>query len=722
MKQTANLQKNQPTNLPKKLKICMHPTAPKGLDTIALPKKLKICMHPTAPKGLNMTAQGNALGMDATDFSSPEGAKEKNVLTPLQGLPDDFITNQGRRFALPLAIVSSPFEAFFCKLTLLFLCSVILPILAHAQLPNYGDLSIKVEHLHSYNVGEGYGEYRATITNHSSTQSHKVTVLLNNYTYDQPGIREVRRTVELAPLATANMSLFSPSFSAYGGAADIAIDGVKQKERVTITEEKIGNISPGEGPGLLLSQQIFKSGLMNSVNVEQSFKTSSGQWRIATQSPDIPVSEWSQNWMSYARFDGIVLQADELNAAPETVRLALLRHIERGGTLIVAGNWQPPAQWQPRSGIIKDEPVDEDEAEVKTEGKAEPTPTPVPKYVSRSDLPIFYIGFGAVVVTGSIDPKEITVNQWKRLSQSLSNSAADQTESNNLADINRTFQIVEKFGVPIRGLFVLMLLFVIVIGPVNLLWLAKRKRKIWMLWTIPAISLLTCLFVAGFSLFGEGWNAVARTEALTILDETAHRATTIGWTAFYSPITPSEGLHFSYDTELIPQLPQGWDYRRRVPERTIDWTNDQHLDTGWVAARVPAFFKLQKNEARRERLNIRQAGSGATLVNGLGAEIAQVWWADADGKIYSAENVAAGAQASLKATGSKASTTPSKLRLAYSGDWLKEFKAYTDKPQEALMPNSYLAVLNSAPFVEEGLKNVKTRNARNLIYGVGGER
>ena len=621
MNRTANLQKNQPTDLS---------------------KKLKISTHPTTPKGLNMIAQGNALGRTRRNCSSPEGAKEKISLSPLQGLSRNGIVDQGRRFALPLAILFRPFGAFFRKLTLIFLCSVTLPILAQAQLPNYGDLTIKVEHLHSYNVGTGYGEYQATIINHSTTQSHKVTVLLTNYGFDQPGIKEVRRTTELAPMTTATLSLFSLSYPAYGSAAEVIIDGTKQQERVAITEEKIGNISPGEGPGVLLSQQTFKSGLMNSANIEQAFKTKSGQWRLATHSPDIPVSEWSQNWMSYARFSAVILHTDEINVAPEAVRLGLLRYAERGGMLIIAGNWQPPTQWQARRGSIKDEPIEKDVSEA----QPEPLPSLKPETAPSSPLPIYYIGFGAVIVTGPLDLKEIAVNQWMQVSQTLNNTNSDQSESNNLATINQTFQIVEKFGVPIRGLFVLMLLFVIVIGPINLLWLAKKKRKIWMLWTIPAISLLTCLFVAGFSLFGEGWNATARTEALTILDETAHRATTIGWTAFYSPITPSEGLHFSYDTELIPQLPSGWDYRRRVPERTIDWTNDQHLDTGWVAARVPAFFKLQKNEARRERLNIRQSTDGnATLVNGLGAEIAQLWWADASGKIYSAENIAAGAQA-----------------------------------------------------------------------------
>jgi hypothetical protein len=128
------------------------------------------------------------------------------------------------------------------------------------------------------------------------------------------------------------------------------------------------------------------------------------------------------------------------------------------------------------------------------------------------------------------------------------------------------------------------------------------------------------------------------------------------------------------------------------------------LESGWVAARVPAFFKVRKNEARRERLNIRQTSDGAELVNGLGADIVQVWWADTSGKVYSAENIAAGAQASLQATDLKASASPGRLREAYNGDWLKEFKTFVDKPEEVLMPNSYLAVLNGAPFVESGLR------------------
>ncbi|MGH9801129.1 MAG: hypothetical protein ACRD82_12260, partial [Blastocatellia bacterium] len=430
-----------------------------------------------------------------------------------------------RRYAAKKQPITS--QLISGSLWLAFLFVLIVPSLALAQLPNYGDVSVKVESLHAPGVGEGYGEYRATITNHSATQPHKVTVSFSNYGYDQSGIKEVRRTVELAPQSTANLVIFSPSLPGYSGYAGVAIDGVSQKEGVTVTEEKVGNSSRvADAASLLLSQRVFKDGLTSAANVEQSLKNGSGEWLISTQSYDFPVSEWSQNWMSYARFSGVVLYAEELSAAPEAVRSALLRYVERGGSLIVAGNWQSPAQWQVRRDSIKDEAIKDDE----TDSEADPATNKAPKQKRQSDLPVFYIGFGAVIVTGSVDPKEIAVNQWKWLMQNLNDSSLTENNYSDLSEINQAFKVVEQFGVPIRGLFLLMLLFVIVIGPINLIWLAKRKRKIWMLWTIPAISLLTCLIVTGFSLFGEGWNATAKTDVLTILDETAHRATTIGWT------------------------------------------------------------------------------------------------------------------------------------------------------------------------------------------------
>lgn len=620
--------------------------------------------------------------------------------------------------------------------TLLF--TLCLPT-AEAQLPNFGDISVEVVLQQDNSVGSGYGEYRATVTNHSANQSHRLAVILLFGSYGAGEVREVRREVEVAAQAKATVSMFVPMLEvAY--AAEVVIDGQRQREQVQIIN-KLGVLDSGNRQfGLLLSPGVHKNSVVAGKNFEEGFKNSDGDKIVATQSPELPITEWSGNWLSYARYDGILIAAEELDSAPETVRSALMRYVERGGTMMVIGNWQAPAQWHARQGFIPEDIFVGDVAD-----KTSPPPTP-PHTVAKpqddnvltisigkrpfpvaatqsgspTDIRVYFIGFGTLTVTGAVDTRQITADQWKWTRQNFMASRPSILEYYTIANLNEMFPVVERFGVPVRGLFVLMLLFVLVIGPINLFWLAKRRRKIWMLWTVPAISLLTCLIVAGFAAFGEGWSATSKTEALTILDETAHRATTIGWTAFYSPITPGEGLHFSYDTELDPLIADDWRNRRvNAANRTIDWTNDQHLDSGWISARVPAFFKLRKSENRRERLNIRREASGSvTVVNGLGAEISELWWADNDGLIQSASGIPAGAQATMKQTELKASASPARLREAFHEDWLKQFEIFAQQPQSVLMPNSYLAVLNGGPFVEEGLRGVKTRKARNLVYGL----
>ncbi|MBO0725202.1 MAG: hypothetical protein J2P52_06355, partial [Blastocatellia bacterium] len=284
----------------------------------------------------------------------------------------------------------------------------------------------------------------------------------------------------------------------------------------------------------------------------------------------------------------------------------------------------------------------------------------------------------------------------------------------------KDFPVIERVGIPVRGLFVLMLIFVIVIGPVNLLWLARRRQKIWMLWTMPAIALLTCLAVTGFALFREGVRSMSRAETFTILDESSHRASTIGWTAFYAPLTPSEGLHFSYDTEWAPVTPEVWYSHGRTVDRTIDLSNDQHLDSGWIMARVPVYFRFRKSETRRERLTIRRQGDGAiSVVNGLGANVRALWLADRDGKVYSASDVRAGAAAKLSPAPLTLAGNEAGLReLFTSNDWLGKMNQITANPRSFLAPGCYLAALDASPFVEEGLKGVKTRKGRALVYGV----
>ena len=97
-----------------------------------------------------------------------------------------------------------------------------------------------------------------------------------------------------------------------------------------------------------------------------------------------------------------------------------------------------------------------------------------------------------------------------------------------------------------------MLAFVVIIGPVNIIYLNRLKRRTWMLWTIPAISFFTTLLVFAYSLLREGITPDIRIAGLTVLDQVSHHAATFGGTAFYCPLTPSGGLNFDFETEATP--------------------------------------------------------------------------------------------------------------------------------------------------------------------------
>ena len=294
-------------------------------------------------------------------------------------------------------------------------------------------------------------------------------------------------------------------------------------------------------------------------------------------------------------------------------------------------------------------------------------------------------------------------------------------EAHEPADANRVFPVVEKLVVPVRGLFLLMLIFVIVIGPLNLFILSRRKRKIWLLWTVPAISLITCVAVSAYSILSEGWSGKARTAGLTILDESSHQATTIGWSAFYSPLTPGEGLHYGYETELTPQIGSQYSYNRsQAGHRSVDWTEDQHLASGWVSARVPAHFRIRKSEVRRERITLnRGPGDSLSAVNGLGVDVRDLWLADRDGRIYSVKNLKAGSSAVMALQpNAQAHGIVEELRLAFAGsDWFNLPK-WTHSPERLLMPGCYIAATDSSPFIEDGLKDVGSRKNESVIYGI----
>ncbi|MEM7235431.1 MAG: hypothetical protein AAF517_24880, partial [Planctomycetota bacterium] len=255
---------------------------------------------------------------------------------------------------------------------------------------------------------------------------------------------------------------------------------------------------------------------------------------------------------------------------------------------------------------------------------------------------------------------------------------------------------------------------------VNMIYLSKKKRRMWLLWTIPAISLVACLIVWVYWFSSEGWNTFERTETLTVLDQVSQDASTIGRTAFYSSITPGEGLHFSAETEVTPEVEVN-SWMRDSSARTVHWSQDQHLARGWITARVPAHFVLRKTSVsvlERVRITFEDDGEG-TALNGLGATIQKLTVCDHQGEIYEATNLAPGSSVKLTRTERTASGSHSALRDVYeSTRWERAAKDVREEPEKYLQPGRYIATLGRSPFLKSALGGASNEDLKTVVYGI----
>jgi hypothetical protein len=406
---------------------------------------------------------------------------------------------------------------------------------------------------------------------------------------------------------------------------------------------------------------------------------------------ELPIAEWSDTWLSYTPYDVIALTGAELNAMPPAARSALFSYAECGGNLLVLGAADVPKTWRPSQKIL------------------------------LSNGTCFDSALGECFVFSGNYVNDIDSPSAKKIMSAAMRSATMARSTPDENSANGSFPVVANVKIPVRGIVFIMLAFVIVIGPVNMFVLARKNRRTWLLWTIPAISFATCSLVYVYSLFREGVTPDARIEGLTFLDQPDRRAITLGTEAFYCPLTPSAGLFFGTETEATPLVSVGGGYSGGS-RREMDWTQSQHLERGWISARVPAHFQIRKAETRRERLEIEHSGNQLLAVNGLGATIRSLVLADESGRIYSAANIAAGKKAVLFTDPQSHLTQRLGARAYFEkfgfmiGDNFSETNI-----TDYLLPGSYIADLETNPFLENGLgEKAKTSrvHSRAVVFGI----
>lgn len=592
----------------------------------------------------------------------------------------------------------------------------------------YGPIHIEVDAPVYAQTAGGYVEYRFAIENRDAERDHQVRLHLPARSHGSGHyIHQMQRRVRVAAGSRVRVSMWQPPLRISGSGVRVSINGEAQRETLSVGIQDHGLNQSRHwrhmNAAVLVGRQVDAAG---RDALDELLRDSSGRPSSAVTHPAAgatlswgvarahhPIAQWSENWLSYSRFHGLVLEADELAGAPASVREAIWAYVRLGGTLVMIGDVERPQV---------PEPWDEmSEAET----------------IAGETVRKYGVGFGRCMFVAAE-----TMQRWtdgdreaearRALGQFLEHGAAAWRGVRGVAEANSAFPVVDHLGVPVRGLLGLMILFAIAIGPMNVLVLSKLNRRLWMLWTVPTIALLFSVAVFGYATFAEGWQAQSRSTGLTLLEETERRASTLGWAGFYAPMTPRNGLRYDRRTELTPQIGSGGWSSNQGQARFVDWTDGQHLSAGWVQARIPAHLAIRRSQTRRERLTFEPDADGTwRMTNGLGADIEKVYVRGDGGELFRAEDVAAGASALLGRVELEAGSDEVRMDLdeLYEQDWLASIAGMTLASTEGvgarelrrLMPNTYLAIVAGAPFLEQGLAQGRRVSSESVVYGIMAE-
>ena len=555
-----------------------------------------------------------------------------------------------------------------------------------------GDLLITTFAPHNNNHSHGYVENRLQIQNLSLTKTHSIRLQAPSYTYSaySDSINSIERSVTIAPGTSLTTSLPVPALPVNGNnTVKIFIDG---HDKGSFAMPSLNNSYRGYGGSTL---SIMVSRTFNAQSIEDAIKTSGVYPKKSPGTPKIiyrteeEINSWSRNWLGYSCYDAIILHRSDVETMPQTLQDTLHNYVSVGGVVVVAGTLDFPFNW------------------------------PHTKHKTINNATKYICDFGCVILLQADKIATLPKDELKIITQTAEKTLHPWNHSYSLSSANKLFPVMQNMTLPTRSMFAALLIFSIIIGPVLLIVLARKNRRIWLLWIAPAISFVVCVIITIYSIMSEGITPFCRIASLSILNQNTHHCSTIGMLSIYCPLTPSGGLHFKNHTEISHFLNTG--YSSRGTGRYINWTHDQNLSQGWVTARVPSIFQVRIPEMRRERIEFSTKDGKPFIVNGLGASITKLWLCDADGNYFCYnKKVKPGAKIKLEPAPAPPKTKHTTRDIYTSEPWTKTLtkKLSSNEISNLLKPNMYLAILDDSPFITSGLKGRIHKNNKAFVIGI----
>lgn len=261
-------------------------------------------------------------------------------------------------------------------------------------------------------------------------------------------------------------------------------------------------------------------------------------------------------------------------------------------------------------------------------------------------------------------------------------------------------------GVPARAYLTILILFSLLIGPVNYWFLWRRGRQVLLVLTAPVISAVFIVLLAGYVIAGEGLGVHGRAVTFTMLDQARAQASMRASVSLYAAgMTPAGGLRFARDIAVFPIGRDGTGGRER---QVLDLTDAQSFSAGVIEARSPTNFEQIGVRPARERLTFSREAGGMGVVNGLGVTVTTLVYR-AGGTAYTLTDRLPPGGRAIMTTDPVAADAVVPQDMPLSARFVHLFG---NQPE-----GSYLAVVDRSPFWDPGVSGVMERGSFHLVIG-----
>lgn len=270
-------------------------------------------------------------------------------------------------------------------------------------------------------------------------------------------------------------------------------------------------------------------------------------------------------------------------------------------------------------------------------------------------------------------------------------------------------------AIPHRVFVLLLILFGLVIGPINFLWIARKRRPVLLLVTIPAIALVTTLGLLAYGVYFQGLDVKVASQSMTVLDERLHRSACVERRLLYAGMSPGAGLRPEAGTAVhfLDSTGGGLFQTRDRHLLRVEQDPELVLAGDYLPTRVPVEHVLQTERAARGRLEVSRIDAGLSVRNGLGARIESLVARDERGAWFSSQGpIEVGASASLAPM-----APPSDRALATEPSEIL-WQVSRRSPEDLIPRATYLARLDRSPFRDSCGIETNELSSHHRVLGV----